>query len=115
MIVETVLTEKCKYWWPKYEDPKLIKLASQGSFYQMVRDSIREKGIVNPLMGIQEGEFVRVKLGNNRLIAARELGITEVPMIMLNDENEWKIHKKNYDFQPGDIEYNEGANNNAPT
>ena len=81
----------------------------------MVRDSIREKGIVNPLMGIQEGEFVRVKLGNNRLIAARELGIDEVPMIMLNNEDEWKIHKKNYDFQPGDIEYNEGANNNAPT
>ena len=107
-MIQTVPTEKCKYWWPKYEDPKLIELASQGDFYKMVRDSIREKGIVNPLMGIQEGEFVRVKLGNNRLIAARELGITEVPMIMLNDENEWKIHKKNYDFQPGDIEYNEG-------
>ena len=114
-MTQTVLTEKCKYWWPKYEDPKLIKLASQGDFYKKVRDSIREKGIVNPLMGIQEGEFVRVKLGNNRLIAARELGIDEVPMIMLNNEDEWKIHKKDYDFQPGDIEYNEGANNNAPT
>ena len=107
-MIQTVPTENCKYWWPKYEDPKLIELASQGDFYKMVRDSIREKGIVNPLMGIQEGEFVRVKLGNNRLIAANELGIKEVPMIMLNDENEWRIHKKNYDFQPGDIEYNEG-------
>ena len=107
-MIQTVPTENCKYWWPKYEDPKLIELASQGDFYKMVRDSIREKGIVNPLMGIQEGEFVRVKLGNNRLIAANELGIKEVPMIMLNDENEWRIHMKNYDFQPGDIEYNEG-------
>ena len=107
-MIQTVPTEKCKYWWPKYEDPKLIEIASQGDFYKMVRDSIREKGIVNPLMGIQEGEFVRVKLGNNRLIAANELGIKEVPMIMLNDENEWRLHKKNYDFQPGDIEYNEG-------
>ena len=87
-------------------------------FYKRVRDSIKKNGIINPLMGILEhdgDELVRVKLGNNRLIAARELGIEEVPMIMLNYEDEWKIHKKNYDFQPGDIEYNEGANNNAPT
>jgi len=105
MPIGTVPTEKCKYWWPNYENPKLVEVAMKSDFYKKVRDSIQENGIINPLMGIQEGEFVRVKLGNNRLIAARELGIDEVPMIMLNNENEWKIYKKDYDFQPGDIEY----------
>ena len=81
-MIQTVATEKCKYWWPKYEDPKLIEQASQSDFYKKVRDSILEKGIVNPLMGIQEGEFVRVKLSNNRLNAATELEIDEEPMII---------------------------------
>jgi hypothetical protein len=106
VIVNIISTDKCKYWWPKYNNnPEILANAMGSDFYKKVRDSILEKGIVNPLMGIQEGEFVRVKLGNNRLIAARELGIDEVPMIMLNNEDEWKIHKRNYDFQPGDIEY----------
>lgn len=104
-MIQIVPTEKCKYWWPKYEDPKFIEMAIQSDFYKEVRDSVKENGIINPLMGILNGEFIRVKLGNNRLIAARELGINEVPMIMLDNENDWKIHKKNYDFQPGDIEY----------
>ena len=108
MTINIISTDKCKYWWPRYNEKSEIRdSAMSGDFYKKVRDSIKEKGIINPLMGIQEDELVRVKLGNNRLLAARELGITEVPMIMLDNENDWKIHKKNYDFQPGDIEYNE--------
>ena len=109
MIVDTVPTAQCKYWWPKYNNnSEILANAMSSDFYKRVRNSIKKNGIINPLMGILENdgdELVRVKLGNNRLIAARELGIDEVPMIMLNYEDEWKIHKKDYVLSPGDIEY----------
>ena len=106
MTIKIISTVKCKYWWARYnEDPEIRVNAMNSGYYKQVRDSVKVNGIINPLMGIQEDEFVRVKLGNNRLLAARELGITEIPMIMLDNEDDWKIHKKNYDFQPGDIEY----------
>ena len=106
MTINIISSVKCKYWWARYdEDPEIRANAMDSDFYKRVRDSIKVNGIINPLMGIQEDEFVRVKLGNNRLLAARELGITKIPMIMLDNEDDWKIHKKNYDFQPGDIEY----------
>ena len=107
MTINTVLTSQCKYWWPKYNDnPDIIAIAMESDFYKRVRNSIKKNGIINPLMGMMEDDGeVRVKLGNNRLLAARALGIEEVPMIMLNYEDEWKIHKKDYVLSPGDINY----------
>jgi len=49
-------------------------------FYKKVRDSMKKRGMVNPLLCIQEGERYKCCIGNNRYLAAHELGIKEVPI-----------------------------------
>ena len=39
-------------------------------FYQKVRDSMKKKGMVNPLLCIQEGDRYKCCVGNNRYLAA---------------------------------------------
>ena len=58
----------------------------ESPFYQKVRDSIKEKGIINPLLCIQEGDRYKCCIGNNRYLAALELGIKEVPVKIITSE-----------------------------
>ena len=55
-------------------------------FYQNVRDSIKKKGIINPLLCIQEGGRYKCCIGNNRWLAAHELGLKEVPVKIITSE-----------------------------
>ena len=55
-------------------------------FYQKVRDSIKKKGIINPLLCIQEGSRYKCCIGNNRWLAAHELGLKEVPVKIITSE-----------------------------
>ena len=47
----------------------------ESPFYKKVRDSMKKKGMVNPLLCIQEGDRYKCCIGNNRYLAALELGI----------------------------------------
>ena len=87
--IYTVPTNECKFWRESMAEPTK-------DFYKMVRNSIEEKGIINPLMGIKEGEFVRVRIGNTRLKAAKELELPDVPMILLDYAEEWKNYFDEY-------------------
>ena len=42
----------------------------ESPFYQRVRDSMKKRGMVNPLLCIQEGERYKCCIGNNRYLAA---------------------------------------------
>ena len=86
--IYTVPTDECKYW-SEFMD-------YQEDFYKMIRNSIEEKGIINPLMGMKQGEIVKVRIGNTRLKVAKELGIPEVPMILLAHSEEWKKYFDEY-------------------
>jgi len=55
-------------------------------FYKKVRDSIKKKGIINPLLCIQEGGRYKCCIGNNRWLAAHELGLKEVPVKIITSE-----------------------------
>ena len=55
-------------------------------FYKKVRDSIKKKGIINPLLCIQEGDHYKCCIGNNRWLAAHELGYKEVPVKIVTSE-----------------------------
>ena len=46
-------------------------------FYKKVRDSMKKEGMINPLLCIQEGERYICCIGNNRWLAAHELGYKE--------------------------------------
>ena len=87
--IYTVPTNECKFWRESMAEPTK-------DFYKMVRNSIEEKGIINPLMGMKEGEFVRVRIGNTRLKAAKELELPDVPMILLDYAEEWKNYFDEY-------------------
>ena len=87
--VYTVPTSECKYWSESMAEPTK-------DFYKMVRNSIEKNGIINPLMGMKEGEFVRVRIGNTRLKAAKELELPDVPMILLDYAEEWKKYFDEY-------------------
>ena len=90
--IYTVPTNDCEYW-REFMDYK-------EDFYKIILKSVKEKGIINPLMGMKQGEIVRVRIGNTRLKIAKELGIGEVPMILLSHGEEWKKYVDEYTALP---------------
>ena len=59
---------------------------TESPFYKKVRDSMKKRGMVNPLLCIQEEERYKCCIGNNRYLAALELGIKEVPVKIITSE-----------------------------
>ena len=88
-----VPTNECMFWRESMGEPT-------EDFYKWMWNSIEQNGIVNPLLGMKEGEFVRVRIGNTRLKAANELGSTTVPMILLKNSEEWKKYFDEYSAVP---------------
>ena len=73
-------------------------------FYKKVRDSIKDKGIVNPLLCIQEGDRYKCCIGNNRWLAAHELGIKEVPVKIITSEVPTDMMKETMNYIPTEVE-----------
>jgi len=73
---------------------KLENIHRQSDFYKKVRDSIKELGIVNPIIVRTEKVNGRYKIciGNNRYLAAKELGIKEVP-VHIGDYNRYELKR----------------------
>ena len=73
-------------------------------FYKKVRDSIKDKGIINPLLCIQEGDRYKCCIGNNRWLAAHELGIKEVPVKIITSEVPNDMRKETMKYIPTEVE-----------
>ena len=73
-------------------------------FYKKERDSMTEKGMINPLLCIQEGERYKCCIGNNRWLAAHELGIKEVPVKIITSEVPKDLMDATKDYIPTEIE-----------
>ena len=73
-------------------------------FYKKVRDSMKKRGIINPLLCIQEGDRYKCCIGNNRWIAAHELGIKEVPVKIVTSEVPKDLMDATKDYIPTEIE-----------
>ena len=71
-------------------------VAKTDSFYQKVKESITTKGIINPLLGVNREDKIAIILGNTRLQAAQELDLPTVPVIVINDPNDWEPFAKSY-------------------
>ena len=74
------------------------------SFYKKVRDSMKKKGMINPLLCIQEGDRYKCCIGNNRWLAAHELGIKEVPVKIITSEVPKDLMAATEDYIPTEIE-----------
>ena len=76
----------------------------ESPFYQQVRDSMKKRGMVNPLLCVQEGDRYKCCIGNNRWIAAHELGIKEVPVKIITSEVPEDMMKETMKYIPTEIE-----------
>ena len=76
----------------------------ESPFYQRVKDSIKKKGIINPLLCIQEGDRYKCCIGNNRYLAALELGIKEVPVQVITSEVPNDMMRETMDYIPTEVE-----------
>ena len=76
----------------------------ESPFYKKVRDSMKKKGMVNPLLCIQEGERYKCCIGNNRYLAALELGIKEVPVKIITSEVPTDMMKETMKYIPTEVE-----------
>ena len=76
----------------------------ESPFYQKVRDSIKKRGVVNPLLCIQEEDRYKCCIGNNRYLAALELGIKEVPVKIVTSEVPKDLMAATEDYIPTEIE-----------
>jgi len=77
---------------------------TESPFYQKVRDSMKEKGMINPLLCIQEGERYICCIGNNRWLAAHELGYKEVPVKIVTSEVPQDLMAATTDYIPTEVE-----------
>jgi len=73
-------------------------------FYKKVRDSMKKKGMINPLLCIQEGDRYKCCIGNNRWLAAHELGIKEVPIKIITSEVPEDMMKETMEYVPTEVE-----------
>ena len=55
-------------------------------FYLKVRDSMKKKGMINPLLCIQEEDKYKICIGNNRYLAGLELGYKEMPVKVMTSD-----------------------------
>ena len=73
-------------------------------FYQKVRDSMKKRGMVNPLLCIQEGERYMCCIGNNRYLAALELGYKEMRVKVVTSEVPQDLMSATEDYIPTEVE-----------
>ena len=76
----------------------------ESPFYKKVRDSMKKKGMINPLLCIQEGDRYKCCIGNNRYLAALELGIKEVPVQVITSEVPNDMMKETMKYIPTEVE-----------
>ena len=76
----------------------------ESPFYKKVRDSMKKRGMVNPLLCIQEGNRYKCCIGNNRWLAAHELGYKEVPVKIITSEVPTDMMKETMKYIPTEVE-----------
>ena len=77
---------------------------TESPFYKKVRDSMKKGGMINPLLCIQEGDYYKCCIGNNRWLAAHELGIKEVPVKIITSEVPTDMRKETMKYIPTEAE-----------
>ena len=76
----------------------------ESPFYKKVRDSMKKKGMVNPLLCVQEGERYKICIGNNRYLAGLELGYKEMPVKVVTSEVPKDLMAATTDYIPTEVE-----------
>ena len=65
---------------------------------------MKKKGMINPLLCIQEGERYKICIGNNRYLAGLELGYKEMPVKVVTSEVPKDLMAATTDYIPTEAE-----------
>ena len=80
----------------------------ESPFYKKVRDSMKKRGMVNPLLVIEKeecnGKKYKCCFGKNRYLAARELRIKEVPIKIVTSQTPKDTRAAMSDYIPTEVE-----------
>lgn len=83
------------------EELKVIEIQRKPSEYHVRRlaESIRRVGFVTPLTAIRSGGSIVVIDGQHRLLAAKEAGVTRLPLVIIPEEYAHRLMELNVEKQ----------------
>ncbi len=72
--------------------------------YKKLRDDIKEKGIINPILCIKENDIYKICIGMRRFIAGLELGIEEFEIKVLPNDSVDLLVKEKQQYRHTDVQ-----------
>jgi ParB-like chromosome segregation protein Spo0J len=83
---------------------KGIKAQTKNDGYKKLRDDIKEKGIINPILCIKENDIYKICIGMRRFIAGLELGIEEFEIKVLPNDSVDLLVKEKQQYRYTDVQ-----------
>ena len=83
---------------------KGIKAQTKNDGYKKLRDDIKEKGIINPILCIKENDIYKICIGMRRFIVGLELGIKEFEVKVLPNDSVDLLVKEKQQYRHTDVQ-----------
>ena len=72
--------------------------------YRKLKNDIKEKGIINPILCIEENNMYKICIGMRRFIAGLELGMTEFEVKVLPNDTRDLLVKEKQQYRHTDVQ-----------
>ena len=72
--------------------------------YRKLKNDIKEKGIINPILCIEEDNMYKICIGMRRFIAGLDLGMTEFNVKVLPNDNKNLLIKEKQKYRHTDVQ-----------
>ena len=80
------------------------KAQTKNDGYKKLRNDIKEKGIINPILCIKENDIYKICIGMRRFIAGLELGIEEFEIKVLPNDSVDLLIKEKQQYRYTDVQ-----------
>jgi len=87
----------------KLNTPEGKELQKHTDSYKKLRDDIGEKGMINPILCIEENNMYKICIGMRRYIAGLELGMEEFEIKVLPNDDRSLLRKEVQQYRPTDV------------
>ena len=72
--------------------------------YRKLKNDIKEKGIINPILCIEENNMYKICIGMRRFIAGLDLGMTEFEVKVLPNDTRDLLVKEKQQYRHTDVQ-----------
>ena len=80
------------------------ELQKDNDGYKKLRDDIGEKGMINPILCIEEDNMYKICIGMRRFIAGLELGMEEFEIKVLPNDEKDLLMKEKQQYRHTDVQ-----------